>query len=75
MAYIILAVAHGIVTGIGVDTHMHRIFNQLAWVKSKTPEQVCPRVPSSLSSLFPCGPQRPAAPTDAQRQRCARVAA
>jgi hypothetical protein len=40
MAYIVLKVAHGIVSGIGVDTHMHRIFNQLGWVKSSTPEKV-----------------------------------
>ena len=39
MAYIILSAAFNIVTGIGVDTHMHRIFNILQWVSSKTPEQ------------------------------------
>jgi endonuclease-3 len=39
MAYIIENVAFGRSTGIGVDTHMHRIFNDLKWVKSKTPEQ------------------------------------
>jgi len=39
MAYIILSAAFGIVDGIGVDTHMHRIFNVLQWVSSKTPEQ------------------------------------
>jgi len=39
MAYIILSAAFGIVDGIGVDTHMHRIFNVLSWVTSKTPEQ------------------------------------
>jgi len=39
MAYIIENVAWGISSGIGVDTHMHRIFNVLNWVKSKTPEQ------------------------------------
>jgi endonuclease-3 len=39
MAYIILNVAHGIVTGIGIDTHMHRIMNQLRWMQTKTPEQ------------------------------------
>lgn len=38
MAYIVESVAFGTVTGIGVDTHMHRIFNQLAWVDSKNPE-------------------------------------
>ena len=39
MAYIILNVAHGVVTGIGIDTHMHRIMNQLRWMQTKTPEQ------------------------------------
>ena len=39
MAYIVLSVAFGKVDGIGVDTHMHRIFNKLKWVKSSQPEQ------------------------------------
>ncbi len=39
MAYIIENIAFGTSSGIGVDTHMHRIFNDLNWVKSKTPEQ------------------------------------
>ena len=39
MAYIIENIAFGTSSGIGVDTHMHRIFNNLKWVKSKTPEQ------------------------------------
>ena len=39
MAFIILNVAHNVVTGIGIDTHMHRIMNQLRWMKTKTPEQ------------------------------------
>jgi len=39
MAYIIENVAFGKSTGIGVDTHMHRIFNAVKWVNSKTPEQ------------------------------------
>jgi len=39
MAYIIENVAFGKSTGIGVDTHMHRIFNDIKWVKSNTPEQ------------------------------------
>ncbi|RZC36914.1 HhH-GPD domain containing protein, partial [Asbolus verrucosus] len=30
--------AWGEVTGIGVDTHVHRITNRLGWVKTKTPE-------------------------------------
>lgn len=39
MAYIIESIVFGTNSGIGVDTHMHRIFNDLKWVKSKTPEQ------------------------------------
>jgi endonuclease-3 len=39
MAFICENVAWNLQTGIGVDTHMHRIFNQLRWVKSNTPEQ------------------------------------
>ena len=41
MAYICMNVAWGEVSGIGVDTHVHRIANRLKWVKSptKTPEQ------------------------------------
>jgi endonuclease-3 len=39
MAYIVENVAWGKQSGIGVDTHMHRMFNQLHWVNSKQPEQ------------------------------------
>jgi len=39
MAYIIESICFGSNSGIGVDTHMHRIFNILKWVNSKTPEQ------------------------------------
>ena len=39
MAFIIESIAFQKSTGIGVDTHMHRIFNILKWVNSKTPEQ------------------------------------
>lgn len=41
MAHILMRVAWGIVTGIGVDTHVHRIANRLKWVKkeTKTPEE------------------------------------
>lgn len=34
MATICMAVAHGHVTGIGVDTHVHRIANRLGWAAS-----------------------------------------
>jgi len=40
MAYIVESIAHNQTTGIGVDTHMHRMFNQLNWVrKSDSPEK------------------------------------
>jgi len=39
MAYIVENVAFGRTTGIGVDTHMHRMFNELHWVNTKTPEK------------------------------------
>jgi endonuclease III len=39
MAYICESVAWNQSSGIGVDTHMHRLFNALQWVQSKTPEQ------------------------------------
>lgn len=38
MAYIVEHIAFDRCTGIGVDTHMHRIFNDLKWVNSKNPE-------------------------------------
>ena len=41
MAYIVEHIAWGNVSGIGVDVHMHRMFNQLKWVDStaSTPEK------------------------------------
>ena len=41
MAHITMNVAWGQVTGIGVDTHVHRISNRLGWVKkpTKVPEE------------------------------------
>jgi len=39
MAYIVEQIAFGRQTGIGVDVHMHKNFNKLNWVNSKTPEQ------------------------------------
>jgi endonuclease-3 len=38
VAHIVTSVAWGDVTGIGVDTHMHRMFNDLSWVKTTTAE-------------------------------------
>nr|XP_025043635.1 endonuclease III-like protein 1 isoform X2 [Pelodiscus sinensis] len=41
MAHLVMAIAWNNVTGIGVDTHVHRITNRLRWVKeeTKTPEE------------------------------------
>ncbi|XP_006873933.1 PREDICTED: endonuclease III-like protein 1 [Chrysochloris asiatica] len=41
MAHLAMAVAWGTVSGIAVDTHVHRIANRLRWTKlpTKTPEQ------------------------------------
>ncbi|KAJ8949068.1 hypothetical protein NQ318_016970 [Aromia moschata] len=39
MAHICMKTAWGQVTGIGVDTHVHRISNRLGWVNTKTPEE------------------------------------
>eukprot|EP00908_Phaeocystis_cordata_P002871 Transcript_13115.p4 GENE.Transcript_13115~~Transcript_13115.p4 ORF type:complete len:124 (-),score=55.56 Transcript_13115:142-513(-) len=42
MAIIIMRVAYGEVVGISVDTHVHRIANQLGWAgaaPTKTPEK------------------------------------
>lgn len=39
MAYIVENVVFGRQSGIGIDTHMHRIFNQLKWVQTKNPEK------------------------------------
>lgn len=36
MAYICITAAWGVVEGIGVDTHVHRIANRLHWVKKPT---------------------------------------
>lgn len=40
MAHICMSVAWGEISGIGVDTHVHRISNRLEWMKkpTKTPE-------------------------------------
>lgn len=39
MAYIVESIVFDTTSGIGVDTHMHRMFNDLKWVDSKTPEK------------------------------------
>ncbi|CAH1116109.1 unnamed protein product [Phaedon cochleariae] len=39
MAHICMKTAWGQVTGIGVDTHVHRISNRLGWANTKSPEE------------------------------------
>jgi endonuclease-3 len=41
MAHLLLQIEFGIVVGISVDTHVHRISNRLKWVKkaTKNPDQ------------------------------------
>lgn len=39
MAFIVESICYGEGTGIGVDTHMHRIFNDIKWVNSNSPEK------------------------------------
>ena len=34
-----MEIAFGKVCGVSIDTHLHRMLNQLGWVHSKTPEQ------------------------------------
>lgn len=55
MAHITMNVAWGQVTGIGVDTHVHRISNRLGWVKkpTKVPEDTRLAVESWLPRYFP----------------------
>ena len=36
MAHLVMDLAWGSVTGIAVDTHVHRISNRLGWVKKTT---------------------------------------
>ena len=36
MAYLLMKNAWNVVSGIGVDTHVHRIANKLHWVKKPT---------------------------------------
>lgn len=38
MAHLAMQVAWGQVTGVAVDTHVHRICNRFQWVNAKTPE-------------------------------------
>jgi endonuclease-3 len=48
MAFIVENVAWNTTSGIGVDTHMHRMFNEIKWVSSKNPEQTRKQLESWL---------------------------
>ena len=39
MAHLAMKSAWSTITGIGVDTHVHRISNRLGWVRTKQPEE------------------------------------
>ena len=39
MAHLFMQEAWDIPTGIGVDTHVHRVSNRLGWIKTKSPEE------------------------------------
>lgn len=54
MAHICMQIAWGEVSGIGVDTHVHRICNRLNWVKkpTKTPEETRREVEEWLPKEF-----------------------
>ena len=39
MAHLAMKSAWRTITGIGVDTHVHRISNRLGWVRTKQPEE------------------------------------
>ena len=52
MAFICESVAWGRSSGIGVDTHMHRLFNKLEWVKAKSPEQTRKQLESWLPRSY-----------------------
>lgn len=51
MAHICMATAWQEITGIGVDTHVHRIANRLAWLKKPTKEPEQTRI--QLESWLP----------------------
>jgi endonuclease-3 len=48
MSFLVETIAWNVTTGIGVDTHMHRMFNQLQYVDSKNPEQTRQQLESWL---------------------------
>jgi endonuclease III len=53
MAYICESVAWGTQSGIGVDTHMHRLFNMLHWVRNTSnPEKTRVQLESWLPKCY-----------------------
>lgn len=84
MAHLCMLTAWGKVTGIGVDTHVHRISNRLGWVKTKTPEETRKALQdwlpqelwSEVNELLVgfgqqiCLPQRPRCSTCLNRELC-----
>lgn len=52
MAHLTMKVAWNEVTGIAVDTHMHRICNRLQWVNTKTPEQTMAQLEQRLPRQY-----------------------
>mmetsp|Transcript_28147 Transcript_28147/g.51261 ORF Transcript_28147/g.51261 Transcript_28147/m.51261 type:complete len:506 (-) Transcript_28147:265-1782(-) len=48
MSFLVESIAWNVTTGIGVDTHLHRMFNQLSYVTSKNPEQTRQQLESWL---------------------------
>ena len=56
MAHLCMDVAWGEVTGIGVDTHVHRISNRLGWTRKRTqdPEQTRKALEEWMPRLAGC---------------------
>ncbi|KAH8582392.1 endonuclease III [Cryptosporidium sp. chipmunk genotype I] len=52
MANLILQIGFGIVVGISVDTHMHRIFNRIGWVKTKNPVETSKEMEKMLPRVY-----------------------
>lgn len=52
MAYIVMSVAWDKVVGVGIDTHMHRIFNKLSWVSTKNPTKTQEQLESWLPRKY-----------------------
>ncbi|KAK9171431.1 Endonuclease III/HhH-GPD domain containing protein [Cryptosporidium meleagridis] len=52
MANLILQIGFGIVVGISVDTHMHRIFNRIGWVKTKNPIETSKEMEKMLPRIY-----------------------